>query len=105
MQVGTAHRLVGHGKAAKVEDFGVFNDLVLYFLRLQHHIRTGIAVEAEIPITVCIGMDNRQRGMNAFIVLQTGGVDTGLHKAGSQLLTEAVLAHLTDKCGFMTHLA
>ena len=101
MQMGAADRLVGHREGAEVENLGVFDNLLIHFFRLQHHISAGIAVEAEVTVAVGIGMDYRQGGMHLGVILQAFRGNTGLHQALGQLFAETVLTHLADEGGLM----
>ncbi len=98
---GRAAGLVGEAQSAEVEDAAVRKQFLVHLLRLQHDVRTGLAVEAERPIPPGQGMDIGQRGMHAFIPQKALSFDAALGDGICQQVPEGVLPHLADKGGLV----
>ena len=99
-----AHRLIGHGQCAKVEDPCPADQLPVDFLGVQTHICAGIAVEAEIPVAPCQSMHHRQGGMHLIVPEKSGSGDSGFRQSIFQLIPKAVPAHFADEGGGMSQL-
>ena len=76
--------------------FVASRELRIYFLRLQHHIRSRIAVEGELSVPVRKCMDKRKGGVHLFIHHKMGRVDPGFCYRISQKPAELILSYLSE---------
>ena len=101
---GGAARLVGHGEGTVVEDLGVGDQLPVQLVGGEIHVRTGVAVEAELPVAVRMGVDDRQRGMHHRVAPQAAGVDADFGQRIGQLVAETVLPDFAEKGSLVAQL-
>ena len=96
---GPSHLLVGHGQGSEMKEPCVRKQLQMQLLLPQHHIRTGIAVEGKVPVTVRKGLHKGQRSPHIRIRHQIGGVNSHLFQNRPQTVSENILPYLSDKGG------
>ena len=96
---GSSHLLVGHGQSSEMKEPCVRKKLQMQLLLPQHHIRTGIAVEGKVPVTVRKGLHKGQRSPHIRIRHQIGGVNSHLVQNRPQTVSENILPYLSDKGG------
>ena len=102
---GLADSFVGHGQGAKVENTGIGDRVKGQLLLSEHHIRTGLAIEGEIPVAVCKGLNKGQGGRNLFIHHKRVSVDSGFRNHILQELAKHIVSDFANESTGLAQLA
>ena len=80
-----------------MKEAGVCNQIFLYLLRAQHHIRAGIPVEGKVTVTVRLLMNESQRRMNHLVHQQIARIDTGRFHDLFQMTSKSILPYFSNE--------
>ena len=101
---GAAAGFIRQGQRAEVEDPAGLQQLFVQFIRPEQQVRPRLPIEAEVPVAVWEGVDNRQGRRNLRVAFQAAGVNTGLLHRFREKISKSVLPHLADESGLFSKL-
>ena len=88
-------------KSSKVENTGITDQVIWYFIFCKHHISTRITVEGEVSVSIRIGVDKCQSRMYFFIHNKSFCINSNFFHSSFQLVSEHVLSNFSDKSGLL----
>ena len=88
-----------------MEDAAGAEQPLVQLIRVQQDVCAGLAVEAEIPITVGEGVHHGKRRGDHGVAHEGAGVDPGLAYGALEHVAKAVFAHLADEGTALAELA
>ena len=69
------HAFMGHGQRAEMEDLRIPDQLLRNLVSGQHHVRTRIPIEGEVPVPVRECVDQGKSGMYLFVHLKVSRIN------------------------------